>query len=55
MRERLLEEARRSRVTETGGAGYEFDGELLERKTKRETKLAALEEKYKETPKIAFH
>ena len=34
---------------------YQFDNPDLEHKTKRNTKLAECEEKYKDKPKIAFH
>ena len=34
---------------------YAFDNPDLEYKTKRNTKLAVLEDKYKDKPKIAFH
>lgn len=34
---------------------YKFDNPDLEHKTKRQTKLTNLEEKYKDKPKIAFH
>ena len=34
---------------------YKFDNPDLEHKTKRQKKLAALEDKYKDKPKIAFH
>ena len=34
---------------------YKFDNPELEYKTKRQTKLVGLEDKYKDKPKIAFH
>ena len=54
IRERLREEARQIKIREEKGE-YKFDNPELEYKTKRNTKLGVLEEKYKDKPKIAFH
>ena len=54
IRQRLREEARLIKVRENEGE-YMFDNPDLEHKTKRLTKQANLEEKYKDKPKIAFH
>ena len=54
IRERLRAEAQNLKVREASGE-YKFDNPDLEHKTKRQTKLAVLEEKYKDKPKIAFH
>ena len=42
------------KVKESDGE-YKFDNPGLEYKTKRQTKIAVLEDKYKDKPKIAFH
>ena len=54
IRQRLREEARQIKIREEKGE-YKFDNPELEYKTKRNTKLGVLEEKYKDKPKIAFH
>ena len=54
IRERLREEALKMKVRDNTGE-YKFDNPELEYKTKRQTKLVGLEDKYKDKPKIAFH
>ena len=54
IRERLREEALKMKVRDNTGE-YMFDNPELEYKTKRQTKLVGLEDKYKDKPKIAFH
>ena len=50
----MREEARLLKIREVQGE-YKFDNPDLEYLTKRQTKVAVLEEKYKNKPKIAFH
>lgn len=54
MRERLREEIKQLKIRESEGE-YQFDNPDLEHKTKRQSKLSTLEDKYKDKPKIAFH
>ena len=54
IRQRLRDEAKQLKIREATGE-YKFDNPDLEHKTKRQTKLTTLEEKYKDKPKIAFH
>ena len=54
VKERIRQEQAKMKVTQAEGE-YQFDNPHLEYKTKRLTKMAEMEDKYKDKPKIAFH